>query len=175
MKYLVVALALLTMTACASDFESVESVSAALTEHDIEDCFKYSSTKNLASRGYFYSDHQLRRMDCTLKGNKDGMPDPGGYQKLLIDVLESGLDAESVCKKNADCSRGYKLRLVLPVSDYKSDVQRFIANNEDLWIFERNAIIRVRTWNGDGMSYENRANLYKTLKGDLKSGILSLN
>ena len=114
-------------------------------------------------------------MDCTLKGNKDGMPDPGGYQKLLIDVLESGLDAESVCKKNADCARGYKLSLVLPDSDYKSDVQRFIANNEDLWIFDRNAIIRVRTWDGDGMSYENRANLYKTLRGDLKSGILSLN
>jgi len=175
MKYLVVALALLTMTACASDFESVESVSAALTEHDIEDCFKYSPTKNLASRGYFYSDHHLRRMDCTLKGNKDGMPDPGGYQKLLIDVLEGGLDAESVCQKNPDCSRGYKLSLVSPDSDYKSDVQKYIANNEDLWVFDRNVIIRVRTWDGDGMSYENRTNLYKTLRGDLKSGILSLN
>ena len=42
MKYLVTALALFLMTACASDFESVESVVAALTEHDIEDCFKYS-------------------------------------------------------------------------------------------------------------------------------------
>jgi hypothetical protein len=42
-------------------------------------------------------------------------------------------------------------------------------------VFDRNVIIRVRTWDGDGMSYENRTNLYKTLRGDLKSGILSLN
>lgn len=169
MKYLVTALALFLMTACASDFESVESVVAALSEHDIKDCFKYSESKNLASRGYFYSEHHRLRMDCTLMGNKDGMPDSGGYQKLLIDVLEKGSNAESVCQQNPDCSRGYKLSLVGPDSEYKSDTQRHIAKTRDLWVFDKNAIIRVRTLDGDGMVYGNRTNLRETLRDDLAS------
>ncbi|SVD49776.1 uncharacterized protein METZ01_LOCUS402630 [marine metagenome] len=169
MKYLVVAFALFLATACASDFESVESVVAALAEHDIEDCFKYSESKNLAPRGYFYSEHHRLRMDCTLIGNKDGMPDPGGYQKLLIDVLKKGSNAESVCQQNPDCSRGYKLSLVSPDSEYKSDTTRHIASMRDLWVFDNNAIIRVRTSDGDGMVYENRTNLHETLKDDLAS------
>ena len=96
MKYLVAILALFVMTACTSDFQSVEDVVFSLTKHDIKDCYKQSQTQTLESRGYFHSEQSRQRMDCTFMGNEDGMPDVGGYQKLLIDVLEKGLNSESV-------------------------------------------------------------------------------
>ena len=169
MKYIVAIFALFVMTACTSDFQSVEDVVFSLDKHDIKDCYKQSQAQTLESRGYFHSEQSRQRMDCTFMGNEDGMPDVGGYQKLLIDVLEKGLNSESVCKKNPDCSRVHGLSLVGPDSEYTSDSLRRLANSRDLWVFDSNAIIRIRTWDGNGMTYENRMSLYGTLRDDLGS------
>jgi len=169
MKYLVTILALLLMTACTSDFQRVEDVVSSLTDHEIKDCFRQSQSQTLESRGYFHSEQNRQRMDCTLIGNEDSRPDAGGHQKLLVDVLEKGLNAKAVCKKNPDCSRVYNLSLVGPDSEYTSDSLRRLANSRDLWVFDKNAIIRVRTWDGSGMTYDNRNRLYEALRDDLSS------
>ena len=74
-----------------------------------------------------------------------------------------------MCKKNPDCSRLHGLSLVGPDSEYTADSLRRLANSRDLWVFDSNAIIRIRTWDGKGMTYEKRMRLYGTLRDDLES------
>ena len=173
MKYMVIALVLLLVAACGEepDFKTVDDVVLALDGSNIDTntCYANGTEPDRPPYGYLPDIH-ITEMVCAFGEIGDNYSPLIKLEnqplKLLIAVFSHSYpeDAKELCFEQYECRSDYEATLVKPGVVYHSDSERNLAKKQDIWVFDKNAIIIIRH---EGMSNEARTSLYSSLKEDV--------